>query len=209
MDNKKSVSLISSVLLLFGILNLSYGYFSFLRLFITCSSLYIFLVNKEKDNNKSNIWGVLFLIVAILFNPIFPIYLDKEIWRIIDFLVAGLYIILYFSDSNTFEKKIQRLFDYYKNNTKYVSLGILNNKDQLEDAIIIIANILEQDINNLNYHELRLYGDIYTILLGRVQSAIMLDSSGILERTSLLLLKRFPIIKTKDKSDKLIKELLS
>ncbi len=209
MDNKKFITLGSAALLLIGILNLPYGYYTFLRLFITCSSIYISLSYKENDNNKLNIWVVIFLIIAILFNPIFPIYLDKESWKIIDFFVAGLYLFSYLTDSNTFEKKIQKLFNYYKNNTKYVSLGLINNKDQLERAIIIISNVLEQDFKTLEYNDVKKYGEIYATLLARVQSAVMLDSSDLLERTSLLLLKRFPIIRNKEKSEKLIKELLS
>ena len=209
MDNKKIITLGSSAFLLIGILNLPYGYYSFLRLFITCSSIYISLAYKEKNKNKLNIWVIIFLIVAILFNPIFPIYLDKESWKIIDFLVAGLFLLSYLTGSNTFENKIQKLFNYYKNNKKYVNLGLINNKDKIDKAIIIISNVFEQDSKTLEYNEVKKYGEIYATLLARVQSAVMLNSSDLLERTSLMLLKRFPIIKTKEKSEKLIKELLS
>jgi len=89
----KNISIISIILLLIATLNLPYGYYTFLRIAITISAIY--LANIAYKTKKDN-WVILMGIVAVLFNPIFPIHLDKELWVIIDIIVAGLFLLSIF-----------------------------------------------------------------------------------------------------------------
>jgi len=102
--NFKTVRLIAAGLLFLGILELPYGYYILLRIFICLLSGITAFVSIE-SNNKSWMW--LFGIIAILFNPIIPIYLEKEIWVVIDFIVGIIFIISIFTVKKTAEGDIE------------------------------------------------------------------------------------------------------
>ena len=74
-----------AVLVLIGILPLPYGYYVFLRITVFIFSCYMiyFLFSQEKIPMM-----VAFIIIAIVFNPIIQIFLSKELWVVIDILVA-------------------------------------------------------------------------------------------------------------------------
>jgi len=91
---KNIASTISVVLLLLAIPAIwPYGYYVFLRWLVTASALFLIWV---AYNLKKTFWLFLMGIVAILFNPIIPVHLDKETWVIIDFIVAILFLISIF-----------------------------------------------------------------------------------------------------------------
>ena len=71
-----------------------YGYFMLLRVVICASSGYMAYVgfNKGKD-----VWIWIFVVIAILFNPILPIHLGKDIWAIVDVIVAGIFMVSLFT----------------------------------------------------------------------------------------------------------------
>lgn len=72
-------------------LNMPIGYYTFVRIIVTIVAVFI-VVNERCE--EINFWQISFSIVAILFNPIFPIYLhNRIIWLLLDFIVAILFII--------------------------------------------------------------------------------------------------------------------
>lgn len=74
---------ISIFLLVLALFKLPYGYYTFLRLFIfTTSCNYILNDSKEEKSNIFYGW----LIIGLLYNPIIPIHLNKDIWQIINIL---------------------------------------------------------------------------------------------------------------------------
>ena len=72
---------IGIILLIFATFQLPYGYYTFLRIAITFIAVYL-TYNLYKEDNT--VWALIFMLIGILFNPIFPIYLDKETWVILD-----------------------------------------------------------------------------------------------------------------------------
>lgn len=85
----KYLTLITTILLAIGCFPLPIGYYTFLRL-VTCgSAIAIIVADSKRGMNFSNI---LWAIVALLFNPIFPVYLhSKTVWAIIDAATAILF----------------------------------------------------------------------------------------------------------------------
>ena len=81
--------LISITMLLIALLDLPYWYYQVLRWVICWVSWYLALLFYEKDNEK---WIWVFWWIAILFNPISTIHLDKELWSIINIIVAVIMI---------------------------------------------------------------------------------------------------------------------
>ena len=87
MDGLKLSRLFACGLLLIAIASLPYGYYQFLRIVITI----IAVINAfSVFESESKILFYVFILVAILFNPLIPIYLDKATWTPID-LIVGLF----------------------------------------------------------------------------------------------------------------------
>lgn len=93
-------SLIIAVLLLIAILPLPYGYYSFLR-WVTCGIAAVTSFIAYQWGFKWAPW--VFIPLAILFNPILPIHLTKEIWQPIDIIAA----ILFSGSAFVFKKPIE------------------------------------------------------------------------------------------------------
>lgn len=88
MEPKKIIILINicaAILLVISVFNLPYGYYTFLRLFITAVGIinaYYAYINKSYFVLLSG------TIIAILFNPLMPIYLQKDAWVVLDVFSA-------------------------------------------------------------------------------------------------------------------------
>lgn len=84
---------ISILMLIAGILTLfPYGYYTLLKFVVFGTAAYTAYISFKKE---SRIIGFLSILVAILFNPFVPIYLNKEAWVIVDVV-----IILFFWNYN-------------------------------------------------------------------------------------------------------------
>ncbi|WP_048509163.1 DUF6804 family protein [Chryseobacterium sp. FH2] len=76
-----------------GIIDLPFGYYTFLRILVSLMAL-IIIFNEFRSRS---FWLIAFTLIFILFNPIIPIYYYlKPFWIIIDILV-GLLFFYYFS----------------------------------------------------------------------------------------------------------------
>ncbi len=64
-----------------------YGFYTLMRFTITITSIFIALKYKDKHAISLIYWAI-----AIIFNPLIPVYLDKVIWKIIDFIIACIYL---------------------------------------------------------------------------------------------------------------------
>ena len=91
---KNIVSAISIIMLFLAIPTFwAYGYYVLLRWVVTISAVFLLSLAYE---SKKTFWLFLMGIVAILFNPIIPVHLDKETWVIIDIIVAVLFLVSIF-----------------------------------------------------------------------------------------------------------------
>lgn len=95
LNSKNIVSIIAILILLLAVPEgfWPYGYYVFLRWVITGAAVFLLWIASQL---KKQGWFWLMVGIAILFNPIIPIHLDKEIWQIIDFIVAVLFLISIF-----------------------------------------------------------------------------------------------------------------
>ena len=95
LSNKNILTLIASGFLFVALFNgLPYGYFTLMR-FVVCA-VSIYLAYKIYEENKESLWVWAFGFVAVLFNPIFPIYLKRAQWEIIDLIVGGFFVVSIF-----------------------------------------------------------------------------------------------------------------
>lgn len=84
----KTITLTSGLALILAILPLPYAYYQFLRIFVFFSAGFVSYKFLEQ---KLMPWVLVFGAIALIFNPIVPIYLDKSSWVVIDFISALLF----------------------------------------------------------------------------------------------------------------------
>ncbi len=76
---------IASIMSFLAISDLPYGYYTLLRL-VVCSTGIIYLIFFR--NEKFPTIDIIVFVVVLLWNPIIPVYLTKEIWTVLDLMVA-------------------------------------------------------------------------------------------------------------------------
>ncbi|MBP6040161.1 MAG: hypothetical protein KA523_08190 [Flavobacterium sp.] len=81
----KIIKLILSILLLLCLFDMPYGYYQFVRLVAGISFAYFAYAAYEE---KKEIQVLLYIGLAILFQPFLKIALGRELWNIVDVLVA-------------------------------------------------------------------------------------------------------------------------
>lgn len=85
----KKLLFITGIFLIIGCYpEMEYGYYVFLRIIVSfVSGLYLFL-NFESIETDFTYWNICFLLIFILFNPVFPVPLEQETWQALDVLSA-------------------------------------------------------------------------------------------------------------------------
>ena len=68
-------------------LPLPYGFYTFLRIAVTIIAIVAAL---DFYKNNEGVW-IVFAGITVLFNPLIPIYLTREIWFFIDLITAGFF----------------------------------------------------------------------------------------------------------------------
>ena len=92
----KYLLLICSILLFIALADLPIGYYTFLRIVITIGAIAVIVAEYK---NGFSFWVITFGLIAIIFNPLIPIYLNnKDTWVPIDIMVAILFIIKSFTN---------------------------------------------------------------------------------------------------------------
>jgi hypothetical protein len=90
--------LVCAGLLLLALSDLPIGYFTLLRIVVTIGA---FIVVMTEYENGINFWVIAFGLIAIIFNPLFPVYFgNKSAWMPIDLLAAVLFGIKSFNIQN-------------------------------------------------------------------------------------------------------------
>lgn len=78
-------------------------YYFFLRIIITLGAITILL---KEYKHGITVWFILFISIAILFNPIFPIYLGlKSLWLPFDIITGILFMLYIFRKHKVVHKK--------------------------------------------------------------------------------------------------------
>lgn len=91
----RALLLIIAGFLMLSLANMPMGYYTFLRIVVFIGAIVV-VVPEFKQG--LNFWVISFGIVGILFNPIFPVYLnDKSVWAFLDIAAAVLFSIKSFN----------------------------------------------------------------------------------------------------------------
>jgi hypothetical protein len=82
---------VNIVALLIAILPLPYAFYPGLRGLVCGSALYLLFQMHSKKIAKTNNWLILFAGMAILYNPLFPVFLPKSAWVVINLATAYIF----------------------------------------------------------------------------------------------------------------------
>ena len=86
---KKNITwilILVAIMLAIGCFKLPIGYYTFLKIVVFITVILVIIANKDEGVNWIN---MVLALIAILFNPIFPIYLhSKIVWVFIDVTCA-------------------------------------------------------------------------------------------------------------------------
>lgn len=82
--------ILACLLIVAPIIAFPYGFYTFLRLAISVSAGFI-IYNSYKAKSGVDEVSIIFAIILILYNPIIPVYLTREIWTPINFITAGIF----------------------------------------------------------------------------------------------------------------------
>ena len=82
---EKKIIIIVSILLLLCLFNMPYGYYEFVRFASSLSFAYLaYSSNQQKHNNEV----IIYIALAILFQPFVKFAFGRTIWNVIDVIVA-------------------------------------------------------------------------------------------------------------------------
>jgi hypothetical protein len=79
---------VAAALLLIGTMHLPYGYYTFLRLAI-CAFGAVLTFAEAQRRPIGPTWAVAFALLALVFNPVIPVYLKRDIWFFVDLIAAA------------------------------------------------------------------------------------------------------------------------
>jgi hypothetical protein len=80
-------TILAGVMLLLAIPSIwPYSYYQLLRWVVAIVASYNACIAYEFEKNE---WMIVMAIIALLFNPIVPIHLDKSTWGFLDLVVSG------------------------------------------------------------------------------------------------------------------------
>lgn len=91
LDTTQKLQLAGAAILLLCILPLPYGFYTIVRIVTTIISAY--LAYEYFSRNKNEL-GITFTIIAVLFQPFIKFAIGRDVWIVIDFVVAILLLML-------------------------------------------------------------------------------------------------------------------
>ena len=128
----------------------SYGYYTFIKFIITPIAgyfAYLLLSNEEDD-----FFGWAMAAVALAFNPIFPLRLDRSLWVLVDVVVIILFIVFTFfvikDERRT--RKIERAYE--KKKTAHLDISEFEAEVLLAQKIIKRKNIASTAVLQREMH---------------------------------------------------------
>ena len=93
LDDKmpRNLLLLPAAFLIAATLPLPYGYYTLLRLIVTIAGVFFSWTEFQK-HQRLTVWVLLFGFLALLFNPVYPVHLNREVWFVLDLGATAIFI---------------------------------------------------------------------------------------------------------------------
>ena len=88
MDLPRIAWLLPIALVLAALAPLPYGYYVFLRI-VLCGACALLAFSDYRRKQSNNLWLVGLLLLAVIYNPLIPVHLEREVWAPINVATAG------------------------------------------------------------------------------------------------------------------------
>lgn len=82
----KPIALTATALLLIALLEMPYGYYTFLRIAVFLAAAFGAYRATNLDNPS---WAIGLVMIAILFNPFIPFGFNRDTWLVLNIITAG------------------------------------------------------------------------------------------------------------------------
>lgn len=92
--------ILAIVILLGALGDHPYSYYQILRWVVAIAGAYSAYTHFK---SKNNFWGWVFVAVTVLFNPIAPIYFQKDTWQILDLVGAITFLVSLFNKNKEYQ----------------------------------------------------------------------------------------------------------
>lgn len=86
--------LLPAGLLVIAVFELPYGYYGFMRLCVCASSAIVGYLWFDRTKSLTPV-TVVFALIAVLYNPIIRVHLDRSVWAPINLATAAAYVVGY------------------------------------------------------------------------------------------------------------------
>lgn len=125
----KYILIACSICCFAAILKLPIEYYTFLRTIVSLGALLLIYVWTKQKNSALT---VVFIIVLILFNPLFPIYLHrKSIWIPLDIITGLLFLLIAFYNKKQPAKKEEKATEVLPVQKTYARDRIVSAKREI------------------------------------------------------------------------------
>lgn len=91
----KNIRIVGITMLFIALVSLPYAYYQILRWVVCGIAVYSAYLatqyvsrGEEELNGKDSGWTIIFIVIAILYNPLAPIHLDKSMWTVLNIVTA-------------------------------------------------------------------------------------------------------------------------
>ena len=158
---------IAAAAALFGLLPMPYFGYTLVRIGVTVACLIAMSIMPRKMlwGISSNIWLVA---IAVLYNPIAPIFLNRELWIVIDLVVA---LILFFIATASVGPDDDIDTHEVRSNENYSATSIKNEASKLHTNASISANKIARDIEEKGDRfssNMIVYGLVLLVMFGLI-----------------------------------------
>jgi len=69
-----------------------YVYYTLVKILVCGFSAVLAYQNYKAANNKLSTWVWVFLLIAITFNPLIPLHMQKEVWMVVDGATGAMFL---------------------------------------------------------------------------------------------------------------------
>lgn len=125
----KYILIACSICCFAAIFKLPIEYYTFLRTIVSLGALLLIYIWTKQ---KHFLWAIIFILVLILFNPLFPIYLHrKSIWIPLDVITGLLFLLIAFYPKKQPAKKEEKATELLPIQKAYARDRIVSAKREI------------------------------------------------------------------------------
>jgi hypothetical protein len=82
---------IPATMLLLAPTRMPYGYYQLLRM-VVCLAGCIIAISNSAEKGRLTVWACIFAVIALAFNPLLPIRLERQTWAYVDWIAGAMFI---------------------------------------------------------------------------------------------------------------------